>query len=160
MPKASVVHLGNGVFAALRRMFDKASESGLKYPKIRFAFGNIHVKMTVASGRAKVPGSINVVNLDDRDMWYGRIVKGDDFEKGRDCTDAVVEFLKKFSADPVGEAAAYGKTTGNCCFCHKELTHQSSIEWGYGPICAEKWGLPHEYKDVSRPEVEMRVRKR
>ena len=29
-----------------------------------------------------------------------------------------------------------------CCFCHKELTTKESLAVGYGPLCAEKLGLP------------------
>lgn len=152
------VDLGHDVFNVLSGMFSKAADQ-IQYPKIRFAHGELQIKMTVAGDRAKVPGSINVVDLNDRDTWYGRIVKGDVFEKGSRCTAAVVEFLKKFAADPVGEAEAYGKLTGMCCFCHKELSHQSSMNRGYGPVCAERWGLEHHYEDITRPDTIVEVSK-
>lgn len=37
------------------------------------------------------------------------------------------------------EAKAYGRKTGNCYMCNRELTKQSSIDAGIGPICAEKF---------------------
>jgi len=46
--------------------------------------------------------------------------------------------------NPEEIAKEYGRLTGNCCFCHKELSTDNSLEVGYGPICADnfnlKWG--------------------
>jgi hypothetical protein len=35
---------------------------------------------------------------------------------------------------------AYGKRTGACSCCGRELTNGESIDRGIGPICAEKYG--------------------
>jgi hypothetical protein len=40
-------------------------------------------------------------------------------------------------------ALDYAKLTNNCCFCGLTLTNDFSVVHGYGPICAENWGLPH-----------------
>lgn len=40
------------------------------------------------------------------------------------------------------EAASFGALTGRCVFCDRELTDERSIEVGYGPVCAERNGLP------------------
>jgi hypothetical protein len=40
------------------------------------------------------------------------------------------------------EAAAFGHATDHCVFCARELTHDNSTEVGYGPVCAQKNGLP------------------
>ena len=37
------------------------------------------------------------------------------------------------------DAKAYGKLTGTCCSCGRELTNEDSIEAGIGPICAGKF---------------------
>ena len=34
------------------------------------------------------------------------------------------------------QAAAYGRKTGRCMICGRELTKQESIDAGIGPICA------------------------
>lgn len=54
----------------------------------------------------------------------------------------VIDALSAFAADPVGQAALYGHQTGHCCFCARELTDKRSVAVGYGPICAEHFGLP------------------
>lgn len=40
------------------------------------------------------------------------------------------------------KAAAFGKLYGVCVFCGLTLTNEASIEVGYGPVCAENYGLP------------------
>jgi hypothetical protein len=37
------------------------------------------------------------------------------------------------------DAKAYGRQTGSCCQCGRELTNESSIAAGIGPICAGKF---------------------
>ena len=46
------------------------------------------------------------------------------------------------AADPVTAIVKYGHLTGKCSFCARPLTDGGSIEHGYGPICADKYGLP------------------
>jgi hypothetical protein len=48
------------------------------------------------------------------------------------------------SADKVTaeQAAEFGKVTGACVFCSRLLTDERSLEVGYGPVCADKNGLP------------------
>ena len=36
----------------------------------------------------------------------------------------------------------HGKRTGKCIYCRRKLTHNFSLQAGYGPICAEKYHLP------------------
>lgn len=52
------------------------------------------------------------------------------------------EELRQFAADPVGYAADYGRHSSNCCFCGTTIESDDSLAVGYGPVCAEKWGLP------------------
>lgn len=40
------------------------------------------------------------------------------------------------------QAAVFGHNTGHCVFCSRELTDDRSLTVGYGPICAERNGLP------------------
>jgi hypothetical protein len=40
------------------------------------------------------------------------------------------------------EAAAFGRATGCCVFCARELTDDRSVEVGYGPVCAANNELP------------------
>ncbi|HEY1441372.1 MAG TPA: DUF6011 domain-containing protein [Mycobacterium sp.] len=109
------------------------------------------LRISVAGAQAKVPGSINVTGTvkqaDGRNEWFGRITVNGVYQPGgkRLTTEKVAIITKTlvaFAADPVGVAAAYGLTTGQCCFCAKTLTHPDSKAVGYGPDCAANWGLP------------------
>ena len=55
---------------------------------------------------------------------------------------AYLEAVRRFTADPEGAARRYGRLTGSCCFCARTLTDARSITVGYGPVCAEHYGLP------------------
>lgn len=45
------------------------------------------------------------------------------------------------AVDPEGTAAAYGHLTGACCFCRRALSDERSVSVGYGPVCADHFGL-------------------
>lgn len=59
---------------------------------------------------------------------------------------AVLEALNTIAADPAAAAKAYGALMGRCSYCDKALTDEGSVEVGYGPVCAAKYGLPHHPK--------------
>lgn len=40
------------------------------------------------------------------------------------------------------EAAAYGRATDHCVFCGHGLEDERSTTVGYGPVCADNYGLP------------------
>ncbi len=54
----------------------------------------------------------------------------------------LINELDTILSNPISESALQGKEYGRCCFCNRELDNEGSIQHGYGPICAEKWGLP------------------
>lgn len=140
-PKAPAPSVGDmsGVYA----LFETAKASGLKFPKIVAASPVGEIKLSVAGPKAKAPGSINVTDTRPfgENTWYGRILKDGTFE-GRTAPAELVDYLKAFAANPAEQAALHGKRTGCCCFCAKELTDARSIEVGYGPTCADNYGLP------------------
>ena len=50
--------------------------------------------------------------------------------------------LAEILADPAAAGVSHGLRTGSCAFCGLELTTPESVGNGYGPVCAEKYGLP------------------
>ena len=137
-------------FDEVRALFD-VGKSKLKYPKVRFVMeDDSELCLALAGDRARHPGSINVTDGKKfgENIWYGRVHLDGKFEPSRNCTDEIIDFLKKFSEDPVSFAAEYGKRTGNCCFCHKPLKDDRSRHFGYGPVCAKKWELPWSTKEM------------
>lgn len=120
----------------------------LKYPKIKLTTGSgLPVQLSVAGPNAKHPGTINVTDGGSygSNLWYGRVHADGTWEKPHKLPtwiDAVAVLLKKLAHDPAGVATAYGKFTGHCCFCNRPLTDEKSTTVGYGPVCAESYGLP------------------
>lgn len=141
---SKMIDLGLTAYSSIKDLFDFAKSNGLKWPKLRFAAGDLTYQLSVAGPNAHVPGSINVTSTGgfDNRTWYGRILSTNEFDPGRDNTDDVTDLLRKLVDDPVGYAAEYGRTVGSCCFCGLTLTTRRSKDAGYGPVCADKWGLP------------------
>jgi hypothetical protein len=52
--------------------------------------------------------------------------------------DAAIELLREFCENPIIAAKKYGKLSGRCCICSRDLTNDSSIEMGIGPKCLER----------------------
>lgn len=122
----------NGV-ESVQIAFAKATESGLKRPKLRL--GDFLLKMAPATG--KNAGAIYVT---EQGEYLGKVADGK-FHATRDCTDAQRTAIVALCADPLKAAVAYGQETGRCSCCGLELTNPESIERGIGPICAEKYGF-------------------
>jgi hypothetical protein len=113
-------------------MFSKAHEA-IKTPKFRFE----DLVISRAPDHGKNAGALYVkVNGD-----YAGKVKGGKFFGLKTAPDGIVSKLQQISKDPLSSAVAYGKKTGNCACCGRDLTRHDSIERGVGPICAENWGL-------------------
>ena len=53
--------------------------------------------------------------------------------------EQVKSMLEEFEGAPLQAAMKYGKLSGRCCSCGRELTNDGSIEAGIGPICAAKF---------------------
>lgn len=128
---AVVVDL-SGVF----EKFEAAQASGLKKPKLRLD----GFCLSLAGGRNV--GSLYVKEGPAyEDTYLGKISPDGVFTKSRDCSAEQVEALKTISANVLDAAVAYGRKTGNCSCCGRELTNAKSIELGIGPVCLDKWGL-------------------
>jgi hypothetical protein len=53
--------------------------------------------------------------------------------------ETLLALLQAIEADPERAAVLYGKASGNCSICGRDLTDPESIERGIGPICAGKF---------------------
>ena len=125
-PKAAVD------LSRVSEIFASARESGLKRPKLRVG------ELVLSWGKND---AIYVKGGSDYyDPYYGKVVDGL-WHPARDATPAITESLLALAADPLAEAVAYGRRTGNCAACGRELTVKESIDRGIGPICFEKWGF-------------------
>jgi hypothetical protein len=142
-PESKPVGDMGGLVALLER-----AKQHLKRPAIVVRANDRDLRLSIAGPSAKVPGAINVCSTGrwgDRD-WYGRVTPAGQFEPSRKYDDAtltgVATALQAMADDPAKAAGDYGRLTGVCCFCSIALTDGRSTEVGYGPVCADHYGLP------------------
>jgi hypothetical protein len=138
-------------------LFQCAISNNLKYPKLRFQMEKDTLIVKLNGAKSRYEGSIALTNdagfgsLASR--YYGRIEKNGGLIGGRDLTPAVEALLQRIAADPIGVAAELGKLHGNCVFCGKALTDQTSAAFGYGKICSAKYNLPYTSKGKARKSM-------
>ncbi len=140
-PSARVICDFSGVYA----LFQKAKEH-LKHPKIRLQIKGQEITLYLSGPNSRVPNVVNVTRgpFGTPNSWLGRVTAAGVWEPSRDVGDAaapVAKLLKALGKDPEAVAAEYGKLMGRCCFCSRTLDDARSTEVGYGPVCAENYGL-------------------
>jgi hypothetical protein len=128
-------------------LFTKAKDK-MKWPKVTITTEGSTIQLSLAGAKAKKPGTITVTDGKPfgQNIWYGLVTAEGSWEKSYKATDEVGEILKKLSDNPAGFATEHGHTHGHCCFCAKKLTHPNSKAAGFGPVCADNWGLKSEWK--------------
>lgn len=163
--KRPKVEIGN--FAGIMAIFAKAAQH-LKHPSVLLPLPNksyidiIELKPTGAKSR--YPGCIHVTDGGKygSNVYCGRLTPSGDFIAARACEgrEDVLATLKRFAENPAEVATEYGRLTGSCCFCRKDLTDERSTEVGYGPVCADHFGLPWGNKrKPTQAEVTVEVAK-
>ena len=119
---------------AIRQMFAKAAESGLKRPTYR-AEGLI---ISRAPDHGKNAGALYVKTASGD--YQGKI-QGREFNPAYSAAPETTTALQAIAKDPAEAAIRYGRLTGSCSCCGRELTNKVSIENGIGPVCATKFGF-------------------
>ena len=120
----------------------------LKWPVIRFEADGVRYRLGLSGAASRNPRSVSVTTDEracDARTYFGRIDPLGVFEphyKQAAAGTAIGAALRAFAAAPAEQARLYGQRFGQCCFCGLELTNKASIQAGYGPICADKYGLP------------------
>jgi len=123
--------------SAVFEKFATAIEAGIKSPKLRLnGFSFSLAKSGANRGHLYVKDGPAW-----EDAYLGKVSPDGEFFKARDCSDEQLEALLELSADVLAAAKAYGRKTGSCSCCGRELTNAESIAMGIGPICASNWGL-------------------
>lgn len=144
----------SGIF----ELFSCGISHGLKWPKVRLQAADGQAVVLKLNGiKSKYQGSIAVSNGGEYgsadNKYFGRLDANGTWVPARDSSPAIVELLEKLSLNPAEVAASYGKLTGNCCFCQIALRDARSTAVGYGPICADHFGLPWGSDFVATPET-------
>ena len=138
--------------AAIVTFLTAARERGLKFPKVAFLApdGTSEMRLSLAGSTSKNPGGVYVkINGEYLGVIRADGTLGGSFEAGNRSLpkdDRLQETIAAVAVDPVAAAKAYGALKGLCSFCSTPLTDAGSVEVGYGPICAKRYGLPHKPK--------------
>ena len=131
-------------------LFGKAKASGLKFPKVRLVLNGTKVVLSLNGPNSKAPGavSINGEGQYPNRVYYGRVSPDGVFQPFKTVLPGLVELLTELASNPARVAKDYGKLTGNCCFCGKGVGYgkeERSALVGFGPDCAENYGLKAEW---------------
>lgn len=145
-PKTNVVV---GDLAGILVLFERARQH-LKFPAIVLSVNEtLSIRINVAGERAKIPGSLTVVDAERNEQdgerdWFGRILLDGTFQPSKAAArymPALAQRLAQFAADPSKIAGDDGRLHGRCCFCRLPLSDERSTAVGYGKKCASNFGL-------------------
>lgn len=141
-PRKEAAQLNTAGLISIFAMFDKAKAT-LKRPVVRLANEEgARLNLSLAGIASKNAGFVYVKSDSKTDsIYYGKISPEGRFYSVQGCPPSVEPLLLAFANDPEGIATKYGKITGCCSFCGRRLTDARSTEMGYGPVCADKFGL-------------------
>lgn len=148
-PKPTVTADGSPIVAFLTA----AQARGLKFPQACFLAPGGFVRLSIAGDQSKYPGSVQVKlgALGTTPEWIGRIEPTGRVANRLADMPEVLEALTAIAADPAAAAKAYGMVAGRCSFCDAPITDAGSVDVGYGPTCAKRYGLPHTAKGTPKP---------
>ena len=104
------------------------------------------LKVWIAGARSMQPGSFSVTTTAVAREWLGRIMQDGTWTPGHSRSaaeyDSVADLLSELIAAPHAFLASQ-RQVGRRVLLLRDRTHRRrSIEAGYGPTCAKKWGLP------------------
>lgn len=132
-------------------LFAKAKQN-LKWPALHLRIDEKDVKISpshdlmvlfISNGKGKFNGRITYGYIRPNISTEGKIIGAHiKWEPIVDRVGGLRILAPVLLRDPVKFCSLHGLEFKFCCFCGAELTAKESTFAGYGPICAEKWGLP------------------
>jgi hypothetical protein len=136
--------------APLVQMFELAAQF-IQKPKIVYKVvppvdGVENLVFYRTGDKSHAPGSVGVVNGSQYpdNCMLATIYKSRpaSFYRNVFGKPAIQQLIKKIAENPKEQLKFNGLEHQHCCYCSQRLTDPRSILAGYGPICADKWGLP------------------
>lgn len=124
-------------FEALFNAFEAAKSKGAKRLTLRFKGINIKPNRDLSALWVTSQTETEEGNYGLQPKYLGKVTR---ISIDSRLSDDVKEVIMSASKDPLTAAIRYGKVSGECSCCGRELTDPQSIERGIGPICATKFG--------------------
>jgi hypothetical protein len=136
-PAAAVVDNNQpSQFEALFNAFEAAKSKGAKRLTLRFEGVNVKPNRDLSALWVTSQTESEEGNYGLQPKYLGKVTRTSIDSK---FSDTVRETILTASRDPLTAAIKYGKVSGSCSCCGKELTVKESIDRGIGPICAKKF---------------------
>jgi len=125
-------------FEALFNAFEAAKSKGAKRLTLRFEGINIKPNRDVTALWVTSQTETEMGEYGLKPKYLGKVSRNAIDSR---FSDTVRETIMSAASDPISAAIRYGKVSGSCSCCGRELTVKESIERGIGPICADKYGF-------------------
>lgn len=126
----------------------------LRFPRVVYPHQGGRILFTLASKHADKDFKnliyIKWENASKQQFYLGYISKQNEMRITIDdrlpIADKQVlhETLNRLHTNPLEQLKMHGQQYSHCCFCATTIVSKNSLAVGYGPICAEKFGLPWE----------------
>ena len=135
-------------FQPVTALMARIVESGNQYPRVRLAYGDAPLVLTLNGAKSKAPGAVTLTDGKPfgQSLYLGKITVAGNFEPAPAARTlsadskaklwAILARLKGGEAESV--FAEHGKLFGVCCMCGRDLTNTESVDLGMGPICRER----------------------
>ena len=123
-------------FEALFNAFEAAKGKGAKRLTLRFEGVNVKPNRDLTALWVTSQTEFEQGDYGMQPKYLGKVTRTSIDSK---FSDTVRETIMGAANDPLNAAIRYGKVSGSCSCCGKELTVKESIDRGIGPICAKKF---------------------
>lgn len=124
-------------FEALFNAFEAAKSKGAKRLTLRFNGINVKPNRDLTALWVTSQTETEEGNYGLQPKFLGKVTRTSLDSR---LSDDVKSVIMGAASDPLTAAIRYGKVSGECSCCGRELTDPQSIERGIGPICARKFG--------------------
>ena len=123
-------------FEALFNAFEAAKGKGAKRLTLRFDGVNVKPNRDLSALWVTSQTEFEQGDYGMQPKYLGKVTRNAIDSR---FSDTVRETILGAANDPLTAAIRYGKVSGSCSCCGKELTVKESIDRGIGPICAKKF---------------------
>jgi hypothetical protein len=123
-------------FEALFNAFEAAKGKGAKRLTLRFEGVNVKPNRDLSALWVTSQTEFEQGDYGMQPKYLGKVTRTSIDSK---FSDTVRETIMGAASDPLTAAIKYGKVSGSCSCCGKELTVKESIDRGIGPICARNF---------------------